>query len=113
VPFVLLGLYMIFGRFFYDAYRRARTTYAVTSDRIIIQNGGSVKSIQIRTLGEVMLRESADGSGTIAFGPLPTGMKLALPLTRPGTESIPMFEMIPNARQVYDLIREAQRTPAP
>jgi hypothetical protein len=113
VPFVLLGLYMIFGRFFYDAYRRARTTYAVTSDRIIIQNGGSVRSIQIRTLGEVMLRESADGSGTIAFGPLPTGMKLALPLTRPGTESIPMFEMIPNARQVYDLIREAQRTPAP
>ncbi len=111
VPFVLLGLYMIFGRFFYDSYRRARTTYAVTSDRIIIQNGGSVKSIPIRTLGEVTLRESADGSGTIAFGPLPTGMKLALPLTRPGTETIPMFEMIPNARAVYDIIRDAQRAP--
>ena len=38
-------------------------------------------------------------------------MKLALPLTRPGTESIPMFEMIPNARAVYDIIREAQKSP--
>jgi hypothetical protein len=113
VPFVLLGLYMMVGRFFYDSYRRARTTYAVTSDRIIIQSGGgSLKSIPIRTLGEVTLRESADGSGTIAFGPLPTGMKLALPLSRPGSESIPMFEMIPNARTVYDIIRDAQRAPA-
>ncbi len=90
VPFVLLGLYMMVGRFFYDSYRRARTTYAVTSDRIIIQSGGgSLKSIPIRTLGEVTLRESADGSGTIAFGPLPTGMKLALPLSRPGSGEHP------------------------
>ena len=112
VPFVLLGLYLIFGRFFYDSYRRARTAYAVTSDRVIIQSGpGDVTSLPIRTLGEVTLNERPDGSGTIAFGPLPTGMKLALPLHRPGTENIPMLEMIPNARQVYDIIREAQRTP--
>jgi hypothetical protein len=112
IPFVALGIYLIFGRFFYDSHRRARTTYAVTSDRVIIQSGaGSVTSLPIRTLGEVTLNERPDGSGTIAFGPLPAGMKLALPLHRPGTENINMLEMIPNARQVYDIIREAQRAP--
>jgi hypothetical protein len=114
MPFVLIGIYLVFGRFFYDSYRRARTAYAVTTDRIIIQSsGGSVTSLPLRTLGEVTLAERPDGSGTIAFGPLPAGMKLALPLSRPDTEHIPLLEMIPNARQVYDLIRAAQRAPAP
>ena len=72
VPFVLIGLYIVFGRFFADARTRARTYYGVTSERIIIVSGmfsRQIKSLSLRTLTDVSLTERGDGSGTITFGP--------------------------------------------
>jgi hypothetical protein len=40
IPFVPAGLYLILGRFFVDAWARARTTYGVTSQRILILRDG-------------------------------------------------------------------------
>src|SRR2546425_847012 len=40
IPFVLIGQYLIWGRFFYAAWKRKRTYYAVTNRRVIVvQNG--------------------------------------------------------------------------
>lgn len=39
VPFVLIGLYLMFGRFGVDARQRARTFYGVTSERVITSPG--------------------------------------------------------------------------
>src|SRR4051794_20349416 len=36
VPFVLAGLYITIGRFFYDAHQRSQTVYALTNERVII-----------------------------------------------------------------------------
>jgi hypothetical protein len=37
--FVVVGLYMIFGRFIADAVQRSRTTYGLTKDRAVIVSG--------------------------------------------------------------------------
>ncbi len=72
IPFVLVGLYFVFGRFLVEAKGREKTYYGVTDERIIIVSGlfsRKVKSLNLRTLSDVSLTEKADGSGTITFGP--------------------------------------------
>jgi len=115
IPFVLMGVYLVIGRFFIDAARRAHTTYAVTNDRIIIEVDrigplpGSTRSLSLRTLGELQLRERGDGTGTITFGSQPFG-GLGAGASWPGSPQLPAFDVVPDARRVYDVIREAQRT---
>ena len=112
VPFVLVGLYMIFGRFFVDARRRGRTFYGVTDKRVIIVSGAlsrKVKSMNLRTLSDLLLSERGDGSGTITFGARhPMDWWLG-GTTWPGMpEMSPAFELIADARGVYEVIRDAQ-----
>lgn len=113
VPFVIIGLYLIVGRFFVDAKMRARTTYGVTNDRVIIVNGlfsQQVKSLQLRTVSDISLIEKSDGSGTITFGPSLFGNFFAGGSWPGGMRnSPPSFDMIECAREVYETIRRAQK----
>src|ERR1700716_1520491 len=68
VPFVLAGAYFAVGRFFFDAWRRGRTTYRITSSRVLISSGSVLKSLSLAALSDVTLIERSDGSGTITFG---------------------------------------------
>lgn len=71
LPFVLVGLYMVFGRFLVDRAQRDRTVYAVSNERILIRSGlfsRTVKSLNLRTLSDITLSERSDGSGTVTFG---------------------------------------------
>jgi hypothetical protein len=64
IPFVLIGLYLIIGRFFVDAKLRSKTYYALTTERIVIVSGlfsRTTKSLQLRTLSDVSLAESKGG----------------------------------------------------
>ncbi len=74
LPFVLIGIYLIIGRFFLDSYLRSGTFYGVTNRRVVIVNGiwtRETKSIDLQRLSEVSLTERPDGSGSIYFGPVP------------------------------------------
>jgi Bacterial PH domain len=115
VPFVLVGLYITVGRFYLDAWRRARTTYAVTTERILISTGvlaRTTKSLSLRTLSDVTLHERGDGTGTITFGPVHPFAAMYAGMAWPGMPQAPSFEMIADARSVYGVIRDAQRASA-
>lgn len=110
IPFVLVGFYITIGRFFADAWRRGRTSYALTTERVIIRSGSSIKSLNLRTLTDVTLTERSDGRGTITFGPTPYRAAMYAGTPWPGITQPTMFESIPGAREVYAQIREAQQS---
>lgn len=74
VPFVLVGLYIMFGRFYVEARQRSKTYYGVSNERVIIVSGllrKQVQSINLRTLADISLSESSNGRGSISFGHTP------------------------------------------
>jgi len=117
IPFVVMGLYLIAGRFFVDAYRRRRTFYGLTDSRILIASGfftRAVTGLDLGKLAQLEIRERSDGSGTISFGPYIGSMPEWMAGSWPGAgkQLPPRFEMIESARTVYNCIREAQRASA-
>jgi hypothetical protein len=114
IPFILVGLYMVIGRFFVDAKLRQRIYYALTSERILLISGlfsKNIKSLKLKTLDEININTKADGSGTITFGRNNPFSWSYSSMPWPGSEKFlaPSFDSIVNARQVYELIRRAQR----
>ena len=131
IPFVLIGLYMMFGRFIVDAIQREHSCYGVTDHRAIIVTGladrrpapdvgvvtalvatlspRKVKSLDLRTMSDVSMTERSGGSGTIMFGPQNPYQHLAgmgwpgIGITTPG------FDMVEQVKSVYALIRDAQQ----
>jgi hypothetical protein len=70
VPFVLIGQYMIWGRFIYSAWLKTRTYYAVTNSRLIVVQRSwrkQIVSAYIEALPTVVKEDSRDGFGTLRF----------------------------------------------
>ena len=106
------GLYLLIGRFLFDALRRHRTVYAVTSDRVLMINtilSRYVKSFTLDSITDIALDERANGIGDIWLGRrfLPTGWQD--PGTLPSRTQRNGIEMIPGAKLVYDIILAAQQ----
>lgn len=114
VPFVLVGIYIVAGRFFVEARQRAATHYAVTPLRVIIASGlftRKVKSLNLKTLSDLSLSQQGDGSGTITLDSQnPFAFAFGGMSSWPGAEQYlgPRFDLIAQAREVYETIRKAQ-----
>ena len=68
IPFVCVGLYMVFGRFFWTAHVRKNTAYVITNRRIIRCRRGKVDSMSAKGMPPMYATIRKDGSGTIRFG---------------------------------------------
>lgn len=112
IPFVLVGLYIIVGRFFVDAKKRANTIYGITPDRIIIKSGifsRDIKSLNIRTLSEITINQKANNSGTITLGPADIRYSMMQGMEFPGAKQPPRLEFIEDVKNVYDKIIDLQK----
>ncbi len=114
LPFICVGLFMVIGRFWLDAWIRARVRYALTDQRALIARSGpfrSFTSLYLERLPDVQIKERGDGRGTIVFGQRASlffgrGYSLWLP----SLDATPQFLVIENPRQVFDLIQHKARS---
>lgn len=116
VPFLIAGIYLIFGRFFHDAAIRKRLSYAVTDQRTLVLKGLSsakLKSLDIDRLPKLELSEHGDGTGTIEMegdssflGSRMNGFGYWTPALSNATQ----FFRIDQPRKVYELIRDQPRS---
>ena len=70
IPFVLMGRYVIWGRFFYAAWLKRRTHYAVTNRRVIVVQNGcrrQMASAYIDTLPTLIKEGGSSGIGILRF----------------------------------------------
>jgi hypothetical protein len=112
VPFVLVGLYLIVGRFLLDAWIRSGMDYAVTNRRILILRSGPFGkfiAVGLDRLPDASLSEDRNGRGTIRFGQQPAFGRNGFAAWTPSLDPTPQFIGIENARTVFDLIESASR----
>jgi hypothetical protein len=112
IPFVAVGLYLIFGRILVARREARRTHYAVTDQRVIILAGAFSRRTTEMALGDLppaQLDEGSRGIGTITFGAAISGFRAppGWPMTGMYTQS-PAFMSIPDAARVYRVVQDAK-----
>jgi hypothetical protein len=101
-PFVLVGQYLIWGRFVYAHWKKKRTYYALTNRRaLILQSsikGRRTSSAYFESLSLIDKRVQSDGIGSISFGGPVTG---EWQWGRNNPPRVPTFDDIDDADNVY------------
>jgi hypothetical protein len=108
IPFVAMGIYLIIGRFLWDARRRRRTVYAVTDRRVMIVERATrrrIRTVNLRAIDEVAVVERRNRSGDVVLGTPPR----RFPFGGWSEDEVqpPRLEFLPNVREVYDIVRRA------
>jgi hypothetical protein len=114
MPFLAAGLYLIVGRFVYDAWIRARTYYAITNERVLILRKRPTTrfiSRDIQSLPMLELTQHGDGTGTIVFDSDELGYSMFIrsggsSFWAPAASATAQFFRIDNPRRAYELIRK-------
>ena len=114
LPFLLVGLYFILGRFIYKKIRKKKTFYAVTNKRVLTLSNLFSKRIEAAYINVIPTMNKSirkDGFGTIVFG---NSNLLATLYGNTGLDffaayygmNAPTFYDIPEANNVYDLVND-------
>jgi hypothetical protein len=116
IPFVLIGQYMIWGRFLYIAWKKQRILYAVTSERLLVIVRPPQQKVISRYLQNVPGIEKeirSDGIGTLKFGETPpmwsSGRNSKTADALYLNSSTPVFVDIDNAQDAANLVARQLR----
>lgn len=121
IPFVLVGLYLIFGRFIFKAWKTRNTFYAVTDKRVMVLSrliGRNLETAYINSLPGINKSVRSNGTGTIIFGNFPAFSSLdtnqIFRQNYIGSQSkAPIFYDIKDVNQVYELVNELRNKETP
>lgn len=67
IPFVIIGLYLIIGRFFHDAWYRSKVYYGMTAEELFIKRPKSVENIPFTKINNLEVQEEKNGRGSLNF----------------------------------------------
>lgn len=103
LPFVAVGLWLVVGHWFYDAYKRKRSRYALTDQRAIIARrlfGRKMESYDISKDAPIYLVEG--DLDTVNFAQRTYR-------TKNGTNTVSIgFRFIEDGRKVFNLLKEVR-----
>lgn len=69
LPFILLGLYFVFGRFIYKKRRKLKTVYGLTDSRAIVATGErSVQDASLKNISVQTVRSRDGRHASVSFG---------------------------------------------
>lgn len=111
IPFLVVGNYMVWGRFFVDSWLKRRTYYAVTNRRVLILQEGWKRKSSTTFLEAIpnIEREGAE-TGTLWFGPkypvVAAKGKKTRNMSRFSVGDVPVFADIDDVNAVYQLIMD-------
>ena len=114
IPFVLIGQYLIWGRFFYARWQKRRTYYGLTNRRVIVAQDGrsrQMNSAFLNSLPMINKESRSDGIGTLTFGQLSPVVSNSRRSNFSGWNSMnitgtPTFVDIDDAEGVYRLVND-------
>jgi hypothetical protein len=110
IPFVAVGLYLIFGRLIVARREAARTFYAITDRRLLIESGAfrrTFTEVDLHDLPPATLEERSDVTGTITIGPGSWRVPPGWPF--PGMYGqAPTLVSIRAVRDVYETLQRAK-----
>jgi hypothetical protein len=115
IPFILIGLYLIVGRFLTDAWIRRSLQYAITNKRILIYRSGpfgKFTALSLKQLPATDIIERADSTGTIRFGQAASlwSGNARFSSWTPALDPTPQFLGIDSVRDVFAQIQRATQT---
>lgn len=112
IPFVAIGLYLIFGRIPVARREARRTHYAVTNQRVLIVTeafGRRIVEMALADLPPAQLEERSSGLGTITFGTTIGGFRPPPGWPTMGMHAqAPAFTSIRDAARVYRIVQDAK-----
>lgn len=109
IPFVLIGQYLLWGRFVHDAWLKRRTYYGVTSRRVVVvQDGWSYKRCFSYIDVLPTIQKEGSETGTLWFGPkypvLGGRNQMTRNMSRFSVGDVPTFADVDDPDSVYQLV---------
>jgi hypothetical protein len=110
IPFLLIGQYLIWGRFVYDGWLKRRTYYAVTNRRILVLQEGWKRQTSTMYLESIpSIQKDGGTAGSLWFGEKPpvfAGRGRKSRSSRFSMGATPVFADIDDAEAVQRLVMD-------